>query len=213
MRLDCRSVRRPNARMDLQIQGFTDTAVRPHLQALAELRIGVFREWPYLYEGSLEYEARYLESYLAPRALVVLALDGHRVVGASTALPLSAHQDAASPVLSAAGYDPDGIYYFGESVLLPEYRGRGVGRRFFEEREQAARRFGYALAAFAAVERPQSHPLCPADYVGHESLWTKRGFVKHPELVTTFSWKDIGQDVETQKPMVFWLKTMSAATV
>ena len=35
------------------------------LDDLARLRIAVFRDWPYIYEGSLDYERAYLESYRA----------------------------------------------------------------------------------------------------------------------------------------------------
>ena len=51
--------------------------VPPFIPALARLRIAVFRDWPYLYEGNQAYEERYLRIYAdSPRAAVVLALDG-----------------------------------------------------------------------------------------------------------------------------------------
>ena len=64
-------------------------AAKPFIPSLAALRIQVFREYPYLYEGDLSYEEKYLQDYSRiPDSVVVLALDGERVVGASTALPL-----------------------------------------------------------------------------------------------------------------------------
>ena len=42
---------------------------------LAALRIRIFRDFPYLYDGTVAYERRYLESYFqAPRAVCVIAL-------------------------------------------------------------------------------------------------------------------------------------------
>ena len=36
-------------------------------------------------------------------------------------------------------------------------------------------------------------------------FWTKRGFVRRPDIVTRFAWRD----VETNKPMVFWVKDLA----
>ena len=35
------------------------------VEQVAALRITVFREWPYLYDGSVDYEARYLSAFAA----------------------------------------------------------------------------------------------------------------------------------------------------
>ena len=183
----------------------------PFLGELAELRIAVFREYPYLYDGSREYEERYLRGYAqSPRALVVLARDGERVVGAATAVPLVEHGDEVVPVFEAAGIAPSDVYYFGESVLRVEYRGRGVGHAFFDAREAAARAGGFRIATFCAVDRGADHPARPAGYVPHDAFWTKRGYVKRPDLVARFSWKDLGAAAETEKPMVFWIRELSA---
>jgi GNAT superfamily N-acetyltransferase len=194
---------------DLKIIRVRGEPLRAALQELAELRIQVFREYPYLYEGSLDYERRYLESYEnAEESCLVVAQHGERVVGAATAVPLLAHGEEVAPALKAAGFDPKEVFYFGESVLLSAYRGRGVGHAFFDAREQAAREAGFRMATFCAVERPAGHPQRPQDYVGHERFWQKRGYRRRPDIVAQFSWRDLGEPQETAKPMVFWVREL-----
>lgn len=194
-----------------RIELATGAAIEPHLDALAALRISVFREYPYLYEGSLDYERDYLASYArSPASLVVLALDGDRAVGASTALPLAQHSDEVGPPLAAAGYAIDRVYYFGESVLEPGYRGHGLGARFFEERERRARALGFAVATFCAVDRGPAHPKRPANYQPPGALWQRHGFVRRPDITCTFEWRDVGDAEETAKPMVFWTKDLES---
>lgn len=194
----------------LTIEAFSGAAARPFFGDLAALRIEVFREFPYLYEGTLEYEARYLRSYAEnERSVVVLARDGGAVVGASTAMPLTEHGEDVAPALARAGVDPSRVYYFGESVLRGAYRGRGIGHAFFDHREAAARAHGFSLAAFCAVIRPDDHPLRPPGYVSHGAFWAKRGYVERPEITARFSWRDLGTARESEKPMVFWTKELS----
>jgi GNAT superfamily N-acetyltransferase len=193
-----------------RIELATGAAITAHLDVLAALRITVFREYPYLYDGSVDYERRYLASYAsAPAGLVVLAYDGDRAVGASTALPLIHHSDAVVPPFARAGIEPGSVYYFGESVLEPAYRGQGLGGRFFDERERRARALGFAIAAFCAVERPPDHPRRPRDYQPPGALWRRHGFVRRPDLVTELAWRDLGDATETAKPMVFWIKELA----
>lgn len=195
--------------MTLRIALATGAAIAPHLDALAALRIAVFRAYPYLYEGSLDYERRYLASYAeSPASLVVLALDGERAVGAATAMPLVQHSEDVVPPLAAAGYDPARVYYFGESVLEPGYRGHGVGGRFFAERERQARALGFSVATFCAVERGDD-PRQPAGYAAPGALWRRHGFVRRPDIAGTFRWQDVGDAHETAKPMVFWVKELA----
>jgi GNAT superfamily N-acetyltransferase len=141
--------------------------------------------------------------------VVALALDGDRVVGAATALPLRDHEEGLVPQLAAAGFDPDRVYYFGESVLRASYRGRGLGHAFFDVREAAARQHGFTVAAFCAVQRPADHPRKPAGYVPHDAFWRKRGFQPRPDIVSTFEWQDLDETTESPKPMMFWVKELA----
>ncbi|HVI35743.1 MAG TPA: hypothetical protein VM684_05905, partial [Gaiellales bacterium] len=72
----------------MRLERLTGDRLREHLPELARLRITVFRAYPYLYEGSLDYEERYLWTYAAAdNSVIVGAFDGERLVGASTGLP------------------------------------------------------------------------------------------------------------------------------
>ncbi len=185
-------------------------ALEPWLEQLAQLRITVFREFPYLYDGSMEYEKRYLQTYVeSDSAVCVLALDGERVVGASTGLAMSDETPAFRQPFEAAGMDTGNIFYCAESILLPQYRGGGVYREFFSRREAHARDLHKSLICFCAVQRPAQHPLKPADYVSLDTIWEHFGYAARPELNTRFSWKDIGESEESDKPMQFYLKNLN----
>ncbi|MDH4569253.1 GNAT family N-acetyltransferase [Pseudomonas sp. BN414] len=195
----------------MQIRLLQGAAIAPHIDDLARLRLTVFREFPYLYDGTLEYEARYLATYAeSPESLFVLALDDARVVGASTGLPMADETEEFQRPFREQGWDPQRIFYFGESVLQAEYRGTGLGVRFFTEREAYARRLGrFAHCAFCAVERPATHPRRPPGYQPLNEFWSRRGYRHHPELRTEFHWRDLDEDEESAKPMSFWLKELT----
>lgn len=195
--------------MSLRLESLCGRDIARRLDALAALRIAVFREWPYLYEGSRDYEMRYLQTYLdCPRSLAVLVWDGDACVGASTVQPLAdAPRDMQQPFIDA-GMDLSRIDYFGESVLLPAYRGRGLGVKFFELREAHARKLALPVCAFCAVQRRDDDPRRPAGYVANDAFWTRRGYRKQPALHTTLQWPDIGETAASAKPMTFWLREL-----
>lgn len=193
----------------LAIETLWGEGTRPAIPALARLRVTVFRAFPYLYEGSAAYEEKYLAKYIdLPEGTIVVARDAAEIVGASTALPLARAGKSEQKPFLAAGIDLNRVYYFGESVLLSAYRGRGVGVVFFNEREVRARALGFRTAAFCAVERPEDHPRRPKDYMPLDEFWTRRGYTRRPELRTVFEWQDLDEAKESAKPMVFWTREL-----
>lgn len=194
----------------LRFERLCGDALLAYLPELARLRITVFREFPYLYDGDMAYEERYLQTYIRGRdSVIVLAFDGDRVVGASTGVALSEEPAHVQAPFRAADYPMDEIFYCGESVLLREYRGQGAGVAFFDHREAHAIDHGYRYSCFCAVQRPTDHPARPGDYVPLDTFWNRRGYAIRPELHTTFSWKEVGETKESAKPMTFWMKTLS----
>ncbi|RYD24412.1 MAG: GNAT family N-acetyltransferase [Verrucomicrobiaceae bacterium] len=191
---------------NLQVHELRGSDVTPWLEALGGLRIRVFRDYPYLYDGTLEYELDYLNVYQqTPDSLLVLVTDeAGNAVGATTCLPLEAEGPEFKGPFQKAGINVADVMYFGESILLPEWRGLGIGKLFFDRRESHARKLGKKLTAFCAVDRPADHPLRPDDYRPLDTFWESRGYVKQPDLQATFIWKETAEEHESPKTLTFW---------
>ena len=196
--------------MTIRVAPLTGAAIIPALPALARLRISVFRDWPYLYDGTIDYEQGYLAKFsTSEAAVIVAAYDGVDIVGVATASPMLGHADAFAQPFQDRGLDVTRMFYFGESVLLQSHRGRGLGHAFFDHRETHARALGgFTHATFCAVVRPDDHPDKPKAYVPLDAFWEKRGFAKLDGLVGQFSWRDVGDPAETAKAMQFWMKAL-----
>jgi len=190
-------------------RALTGEALAAALDDVARLRISVFAEWPYLYDGDLAYERQYLQSYReAQGAVVVGAFDGARLVGASTGTPLQSHADEFSKAFADTGIDLNDVFYCAESVLLPEYRGQGIGHRFFDLREAHARAAGFSKCCFCAVVRASDHPARPLDYRPLDGFWRARGYAPLAGVVARFHWRDIGEAQQSAKPVQFWIKNL-----
>jgi GNAT superfamily N-acetyltransferase len=183
--------------------------IAPWLDQVAQLRVQVFREWPYLYDGraDTEYERNYLSTYVnSPDSVLLLALDGQQVVGASTGLPMVDEDEAFASPLRKAGLPLEQVFYFGESMLLKGYRGLGVGNAFFDGREAHARELGsFRWTAFCAVDRSADDPRRPADYRPNDSFWHKRGYARLPGLTMIYPWNELGRG-KIDHPLTFWLR-------
>lgn len=181
-----------------------------HVEDIAKLRIEVFRDWPYLYDGSLDYERTYMRKFSAASgAVAVLAFDGDAVVGAATGMPMTEADGSFRTSFADRGWDVARIFYCAEAVLKAPYRGRGLYRVFFDGRESHARALGgYETSAFCGVQRPDDHPLKPADALDLAPVWRHFGYEPRPELTCRMSWTDVGEAHSTHKTLGFWTKSL-----
>lgn len=192
------------------LKEFRGSDARKYIEQMGKLRIDVFHEYPYLYAGNLAYERKYLETYFScSDSFVILCFDGDAIVGAATAIPMKYEEESFRRPFEARGYDTDAIVYYGESVLLPQYRGLGLGQKFMDARERYARSIpGTRHTCFCAVVREKNHPLQPTGYRSLEEFWKKNGYAKVTGLTTQYSWKEIGEQQESPKEMQFWMKQL-----
>lgn len=189
---------------------FKSEEIKTVFEDLASLRITVFRDYPYLYEGTLEYEKEYLQTYVkSKKSFLFTVFAGDKMVGATTCIPLADETEEVKKPFIEAGMDINTIFYFGESILLPQFRGLGIGNRFFEEREAHTKHFRtFKITCFCAVERPENHPLKPESYVSLNNFWIKRGYQKEIFLQSKFDWLDINDTTSTLKSMTYWTKNI-----
>ena len=156
----------------IDVRVLTGAALDAALDDVARMRITVFREWPYLYDGDLEYEREYLNAYRhSSDAVLVGAFDGTELIGVATGTPMFDHADEFASAFQGLNWDLSQVFYCAESVLLTTYRGSGIGHRFFDLRETHARALGCSKVAFCAVQRPVDHPLRPTDYRPLDAFW------------------------------------------
>lgn len=118
------------------------------------------------------------------------------------------HAGEFSEAFSGTGLALQDIFYCAESVLLPGYRGRGIGHAFFDAREAHARALGRARSAFCSVIRPDDHPARPASYRPLDGFWRGRGYAPLPGAVAQFSWTDVGDSHDSRKPLQFWIRDL-----
>ncbi len=196
------------------LREFAGSEVGPWLADVARLRMRVFGEYPHLYEGSLEHERDYVETCArSAHSLSVLAFDRVRVVGASTAVPLVDEIDAFRKPFDEQGIDPHAVFYFGESVLLRDYRGRGIGSCFFDSRKARA----HALArlrwtACCSVVRADNDPRRPPQHDGNETLSRRRGHAPRADLHAQLAWQEHGHPVPIMHRLAFWRRPLQERT-
>lgn len=194
---------------EIDVRALTGTDLEASLDGVAALRIAVFRDWPYLYDGSLDYERAYLDTYRNNTgALLVGAFHDGQLIGASTSTLMEDHAEAFSRPFKATHLPLSRILYGAESVLLPQYRGIGLGHRFIDLRESHARAMGRSHVAFCSVQRPLTHPARPANARTNDAFWLGRGYHQLPGVLAEFSWKDVGDTAETTKQLQFWMREL-----
>ena len=194
--------------MSLVYREYLGPAIAEVVADLARLRVTVFRDWPYLYDGDEAYEREYLARYARGDSIVVAAHDGDLMVGAATGMPLTDHADDFAAAFEGSGIDMKDVFYCAESVLLSEYRGQGAGHAFFDRREAHAARLGFGKVAFCGVVRPADHPARPEGYRPLDGFWRARGYAPLDGVVAHFGWRDIGETENARKPLQFWMRSL-----
>ena len=178
------------------------------MDPLAQLRMGVFREYPYLYDANPAEEREYINRYLDIKdSFLLMIFNKDQAVGATTASPLIEGYEQFRVPYENSGINPKEVFYFGETMLIPAYRGLGLYKIFMRERQNAAKQYGAKMCSFLSVKRPDDHPLKPKGYQDLKPIWNHYGFVEHPDIEPLFSWKDIDQPEKTNKPLSAWIKT------
>lgn len=175
----------------------------PYIDEIARLRIEVFREFPYLYDGNIDYEKKYLAKFGAiDESIVILALENHKVIGALTGLPIKNESKEITQTLTTNQLENG--FYLSEILLYKNYRQQGIGQALMNQLETFVNK-SFPLFLLATIIREENHPLKPKDYTSLAHFWIKNNYVLTNQTFS-FSWKDVHNETETRKSLALWQK-------
>lgn len=191
---------------DIHVRAFTGSGLKPYLHSVAKLRMEVFKDFPYYEEPDLDRETHYLRKIVTHKETIgVLIFDNTTLVGVSLGSPLSIEEPAIQKPFIDRKLPVDAYFFFDDSALLKQYRGRGIGHHFFDARENHVAHFKkYQHICFCVPDCLESK--YPKDYIPLHDFWRKRGYVHHPEIQCKLLWKDLNQTQPSEHPLNFWIK-------
>jgi GNAT superfamily N-acetyltransferase len=195
---------------DIHVRAFVGPALKTYLHSVAKLRCSVLREYPYLAEPDLFRETNYLRKLASCKESIgVLVFDNTTIIGASFGIPLTMLDEFKKP-FTEKQLDPNNYYFFSESTLLKNYRGRGIGHHLFDMREAHVRHLKkYKHICFCMPISLEKDPRRPTDDMPLNDFWRKRGYVHYPDIRCQVFWKKIGESEPSENTMTFWIKDLT----
>jgi len=167
---------------EIKIQTIIGNNISSYIDSIAEFRINVFKEFPYLYQGNVEGERKYLVNYANdPQATLIVAKVNSKLVGIATGIPLNASLHLLDDIrieLSKKSFDPKKFYYCGEMIILEDYRNQGLGAKLYEQQKSQIQCWGFTYFCALTVKRSTTHPLKPKNYIDIKNFLDKIGYKK-----------------------------------
>lgn len=203
--------------MGITIEIYVGNESSSYINMVSKLRIDVFREYPYLYEGEEEYERKYIHGYTTDkRAMIAIAKVDNVVAGISTGIPLISESDIvadAKKVFSQANINIGDYYYYGEVIILPQFRGLGIAKMLFSAQDTLIEKWGFKQVCILTVVREHNHPLKPINYKSPDGMWEHLGFFRN-KITTNYHWPTIQADNtvrDVTNTLEFWTKHLKAS--
>ena len=167
----------------MKFQIATGHHTQEYINDVATLRLLVFREYPYLYDGDRRTELDYPNGYSSnENSILVIAKDGEKIVGAISGKPLLETEEAFLVPFAQQRLPVQGIFYLGEIMLLKEYRGQGVGSQLYRRFEDVVKqKEKYQKMAILEIVREDQDPRKPKSYIPGHEFWRKLGYIEHPD--------------------------------
>lgn len=200
--------------MGVTIEVYVGKDSLDYIETISKLRIEIFKEYPYLYKGDLAYENNYMQGYTQDkRAMIVIAKVDGVLAGVSTGIPLISDSEIvadAKKCFSQQDVEIGDYYYYGEVIVLPEFRGMSLTTKLYEAQNELVKSWGYKHVCILTVVREPDHPLKPNNYVSKDKMWEHLGFFRR-KLTVDYHWPTIQPDKSVQNvnnTLEFWAKDL-----
>lgn len=194
--------------MKISFEVLKDAQIRSIEDSFADLRMTIFREYPYLYEGDLATEKQYFELF-GDKTICMIAKDGPAIVGVIIGTPL---QEIFKPLLKPlieADINVEKMFYLADLLVLKSYRGKRIGHTLYELFEKEVQKTGkFSHILIREIFKSPGDPKKPFDYYSLDLFWDKRGFKKMEGISQQDKWKAIGDEEISLHTMIYQVKKL-----
>ncbi len=191
----------------LRVEAFKGKQGKKFSADIIRFYITMFKEFPYLYDGSYEVEKEEKDYfYTSDCSLTLIVFDQDEIVGVSRSILLSEYLEDLEFSSASEDFNQTDYMYIAEVMIKEQYRGQGLLRLFFDYHEQFAREQKCSYSLFATVVRPVDHPLRPVDYRSLEPLWKHFGYTTLSEPKMILAWKQIDTEKLVDNQLDLWCK-------
>jgi hypothetical protein len=196
--------------MNLEIKSLDGESAREFFNEIAQIRIDLFREFPYLYDGSIEYEREYLETYFKSKnSKIILGLDKGKIVAFSSSISLNEEiEEIKAPFLNR-NLDISQYHYIGEVMIKNEYRNLSLPLEFERIHKEFATQKGHSKLVFMTVRRELNDISRPYKYKDPEKLWRYIGYKILDNMNIEMSWKRIDTGKDENNVLDIWQKNLN----
>jgi GNAT superfamily N-acetyltransferase len=197
---------------EYRIEIFVGTQMEKIIPFWAHQVLTVFREYPYLYDGTTDEGIAYCKEVMGYKdAAIAVAYRDEKPVGFLSGASFVNFEDhfGNTTGFKAADLDAATFYYFAEVIVLPEYRGQGLSKQLFQRLEAWAVNRGYTNGCFIS-ESHEVHPLKPRNYKENDALWRSLEYEKS-NISVTYNWNTIQPDGSSRKQdhiIPYWMKQL-----
>lgn len=176
----------------MQIKIYTPETMLEKSREIGALRIEIFREWPYLYEGEIEEASTYLKDYIKDESgrLITLENEGE-ILGMVTGIAV-AFYDAHLLAETSPRY-----YYWGDFILKKAYRGHQLGQQLFDAAREVFKTLDFDTLLMAMIKRDAFDPRRPKEARDMREFAKKVGF-KSNGVSLFYKWREIGEEIPVE---------------
>ena len=184
--------------------------VIPHLKRLIAIRFWFYRDYPYFYDGSIEDEENYLRWYAnSENTLLVVAKRDDEVVGAIIGHPLPESLEENKEAFQGTEVSREDLFYLGDNMVIRELKSGNLREQMYWEFESAVKYLRkYKGIVVCEIERDENDPKKITNNYFDEFTWISLGFIREPNQIVNFSWKEIGDAESSNHHMIFSRKSI-----
>ncbi|QLH36622.1 MAG: hypothetical protein HWD61_11200 [Parachlamydiaceae bacterium] len=194
---------------DINIKSFEGKEILPYVKEITELCLIIYKEYPFLYEGTEAEYLPFIEYYAqSDQSIACIVFDHARPVGVAIGMPLHLMREKYQTPFS--NLCPNEIlsefFYLGEFLLLHEYRGQNLGKQMYLEFERLIQNKDQKNICFCSIDETLTFTPPPLNYHPLEEFWCHLGYQKCKEMTFSIDWRNISESQDSSHPMIYWIK-------